>query len=89
MKTMAVEVLVDASSDPTTRVLAMETVAREYCKSAGLDPAEAVMMLLCAATVIHQRFAKQPSAVADGMSDALGNAIIAATQIKGLRNARP
>jgi uroporphyrinogen-III decarboxylase len=83
-KRMGIEVTIEGNEDPTIRVLAMEQMAIEYCKSADLDQSEAIMMLLCAATKIYRKYARNPDAVVDGMSDALGSAIRTVTQIPEL-----
>lgn len=85
-KCLQVTVEVDGSSDPTQRVLAMEEIARRYCKEAELDPAEAVMMLLGAAARIHIAYAKNPGRAPEGLAVALTHAITAVSSIKGLRD---
>lgn len=85
-KGLQITVEVDGGADPTQRVLAMEEIARTYSKNAGLDPAEAVMMLLGAAARIHIAYAKNPARAPEGLAVALTHAITAVSSIKGLRD---
>lgn len=86
---MQVSVEVDHSADPTQRVLAMETVAREYCIAGGMDQDEAVMMLLTAAARIHVKYALRPDESPQSLAEALTTAIKAVNMIDGLRVEKP
>lgn len=86
MSGLQITVEVDGGEDPTERVLAMEQIARRYCEDAGLDPAEAIMMLLSAAARIHIARAKNPGRAPEALAHALTHAITAVSSIKGLRD---
>lgn len=60
------------------RVLMLGEVTRQLCLKLGVDQAEGTMMLLTAAVRLVMQNLKPGHSVEDVVSDALGNAIIAA-----------
>lgn len=65
-------------ADPASRVLAVASVARAICEQHGLEPAEAIMMLLTAASHISRLTSDRSlDARLDGLALALGGATVA------------
>jgi hypothetical protein len=76
------------SRTPQDRVLSIEACARAICEREGLDPPEAVMMLLTAAAHMALVYSdKPPGEISLTLAGALGNAIVAASDFFKLRPA--
>jgi len=82
---MNIALQVDATPDPTVRVDEIAKAARIYCETAGIYPAEAVMMLLCAAARVCSDLAQDKGVVSDVLAAALASAVSCAHDIEMLK----
>lgn len=84
--------VIGKSDDPRKRILALEAAARAICEAHGLDPAEAVMMLLTAAVHMQRTYSRRDVSIsqsAETLAGCLGHAIVAADDFFNLREAAP
>ncbi|MET3925585.1 hypothetical protein [Devosia sp. 2618] len=74
--------------DPRQRVLAIEAAVEALCRSAGEDPADAVMTLLTAAAhICLKQTGKGLDEITPTMAECLGAALMAADGFFTLRDA--
>lgn len=82
--------VIGKTDDPRKRILALEAAARAICEAQGLDPAEAVMMLLTAAVHMQRTYSRSEITIAQSantLAGCLGYAIVAADDFFQLRAA--
>lgn len=81
---MSITLHIDATPNPTVRVDEIAKTARVYCETAGIDPAESVMMLLCAAARVCSDLAQDKDSVPSLLVTALASAVSCAADIEWL-----